>query len=559
MKITFNQQFKSIREFNEAEINDFSVFVGINGSGKTHLLKAIKEGSVKIDNLQKEKISYFNFQTFLIKNQKNIAPRNLDDEKLQAWNILVNNQGTFKAYDSQIKAVVGEAEYPYTVEVSDEHKATYEGSKKNISNFIDGQTNNLPKIRKLLKTGIFESKKYATEMVHSDFIKFSNYNPDDYELLESLSEVFIDYKKKLVISGLAKKDGGEELTEETLNKLEQQSPWIFVNNMFKVFGLPHVITFPEFTASDLINSQSVPFQVKLNIDGDEMDFDDLSSGEKILCALAITVYQDNKSIFPDLLLLDEVDASLHPSMIKNLLSVVYDIFMKNGCKVIMATHSPTTVAIVEEGTLFEIQKGKVAEKVKKIAQTTAIDILSEGVMTLEKGLKIFDAIFLKDLTIISEGKNQEHIKKAIKILDDNLTSKIQFYEHDAGSGEADLFGLFEFIKKTKVEKRVLFIWDCDVKNKVDKRNDSSFVFRFCFEKNTSNTVCQNGIENLYDESFFSEDLIKTITITENGGTITRKEFSETNKNKFLEKIQKNTDLSTFSKFIPLITKLKELV
>ena len=41
----------------------------------------------------------------------------------------------------------------------------------------------------------------------SDFFKCSNYNPDDYELLESLSEVFLDYKKKLTISKLSIENG----------------------------------------------------------------------------------------------------------------------------------------------------------------------------------------------------------------------------------------------------------------------------------------------------------------------------------------------------------------
>ncbi len=88
MKIKFDQKYKSIGTFDVADTPDFSVFVGTNGSGKTHLLKAIKDGFVKADDIPKERISYFNFQTFLIKNQKNIAPRNLDDEKLEAWNIL---------------------------------------------------------------------------------------------------------------------------------------------------------------------------------------------------------------------------------------------------------------------------------------------------------------------------------------------------------------------------------------------------------------------------------------------------------------------------------------
>ncbi len=558
MKVKFNQKYKSIVNFNETDIKDFSIFLGVNGSGKTHLLKAMQEGFVFADSIPKEKISYFNLQTFLIKNQQNVAPRNLDDEKMQAWNILNSQKQTFQNHDDQIKIIIGEKKYPYDVEVSKVQKEQYIQLKKNILEFINSQTQNNPKIKKLLKTGIFESDKYASEITQTEFFKFANYNPDDYELLESLSEVFLDYQKKLTVAKLFKKDGGEGLRGDKIKKLQERSPWNFVNNMFVEFGLPHTITYPKFKAGDLINSQAILFQVKLYIDDEEIDFDDLSSGEKILCALAITVYQDSKSKFPELLLLDEVDASLHPSMIQHLLNVIENVFIKNRCKVILATHSPTTVALAPEESLFEVKKGKEIEKIKKISKSNAIDILSERIMTLEKGLKIFDAIFQKDLTIISEGKNQEHVDKAIGILCKDLISKVQLYKHDSGSGDADLFGLFEFIKRTDIQKKVLFVWDCDSKKGVDKKIDNKNVLKFCFEKNELNTICTKGIENLYPENMFTSNLLKKITIEEDGSKIEKKEFPDNKKNEFLEKVKKENDKGIFENFNPLITKIKEV-
>ena len=41
MKLGFKEKYKSIHNFDEINIKDFSVFLGINGSGKTHLLKAL--------------------------------------------------------------------------------------------------------------------------------------------------------------------------------------------------------------------------------------------------------------------------------------------------------------------------------------------------------------------------------------------------------------------------------------------------------------------------------------------------------------------------------------
>ncbi len=564
MKVKFNQKYKSIVNFNETDIKDFSIFLGVNGSGKTHLLKAMQEGFVFADSIPKEKISYFNLQTFLIKNQKNVAPRNLDDEKLQAWNILNSQRQTFQNHDDQIKIIIGERKYPYDVEVSEAQKGQYIQLKKNILEFINSQTQNNPKIKKLLKTGIFESDKYASEITQAEFFKFANYNPDDYELLESLSEVFLDYQKKLTVAKLFKKDGGEGLKGDKIKKLQEQSPWNFVNNMFAEFGLPHTITYPKFNAGDLINSQAVLFQVKLFVDDEEIDFEDLSSGEKILCALAITVYQDNKSKFPELLLLDEIDASLHPSMIQHLLDVIENVFIKNKCKVILATHSPTTVALASERSLFEVQKGKEIEKIKKISQADAINLLSEGIITFEKGLKIQKNIDdTKKLQIVTEGNNTEHIKKAIQILDNNLLDQIKIIEGSPDKRGQQLKNAFDAMSSCDCAEKFLFIWDCDCVSKVENIVETDSFKKFCFTENSSNTKAKDkdgkavGIENLYPDSLFTDDVYSDREISlPYSGVKTEKTFD---KKKFLEKIKQETNNNTFTNFQSLIIKVKEIL
>lgn len=561
MKIKFNQKYKSIENFIETEVQDFSIFLGINGSGKTHLLRAIQEGFIFVDNIPQNKISYFNFQTFSIKNQKSIAPKNLDDEKSQAWSILDNNRDTFKTYDNRIKIIVGEKDYPYRIKVSEEQRKEYKQLKINIITFIDNKTRNNSKIRKLLKTGIFESKSFASETSHREFVKFSNYNPDDYELLESLSEIFIDYQKKLVIANLSKKDGGEELEEKDLIQLQEKSPWYFVNKMFDEFNLPHRVTYPKFKAVDLIQSHSIPFQVKLTINKEEIDFDDLSSGEKILCALAITVYQDNNTSFPDLLLLDEIDASLHPSMIQNLLNVINNVLMKNGCKVILATHSPTTVAIASGESLFEIQKGKGQQKIESISQVSAVNLLSEGIMTFEKGLKIQKSIDeTKRLQIITEGNNTEHIKKAIEILDVTLLNQIKIIEGSPEKRGQQLKNAFDVMSSGDYNGKFLFVWDCDFATKIDSIIETESFKKFCFVENPSNTKAIDkekkavGIENLYTDSLFTDNVYLIKEAVGSYGTITSvKEF---NKQKFLEKVKNETTISTFINFQPLIDEIK---
>lgn len=51
MNLRFIKQHKSIKDFPAVSIPDFTVITGKNGSGKTHLLEAIKNGSVEVTGI----------------------------------------------------------------------------------------------------------------------------------------------------------------------------------------------------------------------------------------------------------------------------------------------------------------------------------------------------------------------------------------------------------------------------------------------------------------------------------------------------------------------------
>lgn len=57
-----------------------------------------------------------------------------------------------------------------------------------------------------------------------------------------------------------------------------------------------------------------------------------------------------------MVLLDEVDAVLHPSMISALIVGLKEQFVDNGTPVIMATHSVTTVSLVDDDAIFRVSR-----------------------------------------------------------------------------------------------------------------------------------------------------------------------------------------------------------
>ncbi len=126
-----------------------------------------------------------------------------------------------------------------------------------------------------------------------------------------------------------------------------------------------------------INGEYV-FKLKHKYKDIEISFEDLSSGEKILMALVASIYKSQSDgVFPDILLLDEIDATLHPSMIKNLLKVIENIFLAKGVKVIFTTHSPTTVALAPNDSIYVMKKDGL-DRIQKTSKEKAIKILTEG-------------------------------------------------------------------------------------------------------------------------------------------------------------------------------------
>nr|WP_068890411.1 ATP-binding protein [Pedobacter panaciterrae] len=127
-----------------------------------------------------------------------------------------------------------------------------------------------------------------------------------------------------------------------------------------------------------------PLPVKL-IDrksGKEVDFQNLSSGETTVLALIFALYNsENKGHFPQVILFDEPDAHLHPSLTQIFLEVIREVLVKEqNVKVILTTHSPSTVALASEESVYCMDRdlGCPVKEDKR----TAINLLSSGLASL---------------------------------------------------------------------------------------------------------------------------------------------------------------------------------
>jgi hypothetical protein len=191
------------------------------------------------------------------------------------------------------------------------------------------------------------------------------------------------------------------------------------------------------------------------------------------------------------------------------------------------------------------------DRFEKQSRKEALKILSEGFITLEEGLQIFDQFSKKELAIFTEGNNISFIEKAINLFVPDLEACIEIVTClKDRTGKTQLKMLFDLFTKMPHDHKVLFVNDCDVTTKFTEENHT---YAFTFEKNEENTKVLNGIENLFPKRCFKQEFYP-IKEKSDGGI-----QSSLDKPKFENFILANASQELFMRFRPLINKIKEIL
>lgn len=435
MKLRFNSNYVSINKFNDVQINDFAILTGLNGAGKTHFLKAIERGHILIDDLSWSGIIYYNYDDFKINTVRTLgAPDARTSQYNQQINDLMQRLNTLR--DRFINTNSG---YRNSLEQSMVqifvNNATFVGVSENDKRLFDDVIKQ-PLTQEFFSTELYQTASTFMQNLLSQAI-YSGYslvdvNLEDIETLiystreQITNELDNDYPiiKRMLeesnrsIFSLNQQDfenpdllldeiGNEEKAYqvqlahnkfERFNALEYKEDRFYYEHkdFITAFGINPVDRINEvLKAYDCNGYQLVADQIRVNlgespnatpinirlkhsIENYETTFDQLSSGEQTLIALSLLIFKSQRKIAPAALLLDEIDSSLHPSMIRRLLEVIETIFVKKlGLKVILVTHSPSTVALAPDDSIYILNKEGL-EKITKMDKGKAIGILSEG-------------------------------------------------------------------------------------------------------------------------------------------------------------------------------------
>ncbi|MDE2817127.1 MAG: AAA family ATPase [Chloroflexota bacterium] len=602
MKIELRSNYLSINELECPELPEFTVLTGQNGAGKTHLLQALQEGHAVVHGIEENSIELYDLASFrpnaaggghasidlakstarhylefheerpLIEAAREIYERfkskhdtrqnneevNEFDQDLRRRIMRVPDFFPFPSsyskgadtYDNALKDIVWEAlrERVGRVEAhGNRRKIPFGGDPVPLISMAMKQSGKLP--HELIREDIIRTAHYAGNIIENKISRvFAEFKLSQYEWAHTQFEI-----RQNAVS-----------LDDLLAEYHQHypPPWDTLRDvmarMREVAGENCLFDFdfsdPAHIRLGIGNFREFKFGAKMTnrTTGEQYDLITLSSGEKILMTLCLAAFNQRLGgRRPNLLLLDELDAMLHPSMIRALVEVLMSLFVEQGSKVVMTTHSPITVAALPEAEVFRVDREGAKVRLVSTSAADAVEELSEGLATVDAGLRIAALSGKASVTILTEGHNTWHLQRWVEL---HFPQDVQIFDKlPAHTNKSQLFSYGLMLGAMQPETHFVVVWDCDASKEAQKLReqlpDNAKVTPFAFCKR-DNQIAKGGIENNYEEDILTPF---SVTISDNDGRELSRNFDGRRKTEFADHVRQNGDKTYFKYFEDLRT------
>ncbi|MBC3410523.1 ATP-binding protein [Pseudomonas sp. SWRI51] len=391
MKITTTAKHKSIPAQLSFDLPDFSIITGRNGSGKSHLLEILANpasSKVEVDGKSLTNILHVPYN--------GLNPQ-VDDRCESAQ--LINNASVW--WENLQGVITNFRNQNY-------HTRDFEDV---VSQYVIPHHGYGPARDSIIRNVLARSGKRLHEITESDIYNNMSFAENDNNSLffSQCAMIFKAYQTRWTKNKFNKFLNSEDstrdlpvLSDDEFIRTYGPAPWDLINDILAKANLPYEFINP--TRGDV----ELAYTLKLKDRSNDTDIsvNDLSSGEKVLMSIALATYNTMEGgNRPELLLIDEPDAPLHPQFSKLLIETITDTIVKRaGVKVVMTTHSPTTVAMAPDNSVFELSRDTKTPTL--ISNSSAVSILTQGIgflrVSYEKRRQIFveskyDVIYFEKL------------------------------------------------------------------------------------------------------------------------------------------------------------------
>jgi len=440
MRLQFQKSHLSIHSFPEIDLPDFCLITGPNGAGKSHFLQSLEEGSIRSDAAPNQAVTnrtdvrLFDWNSLIPQDTGTFTTEILRHEKVETFN-LFNNQRTAPHVIEPFRNVVRGFDLPDNyvrdpllasllslselapIVRANQPQVVFENLQQQADQSEKTLLNQIPEPhRSRIRVIAQAAGKRILSLNQSDFFASGVTSWGEVNIFQqSFARLFVAYRDSYLANQLGQflAAKGETsvsfVSDAEFLQTNGPPPWEFVNHSLAAAGLDFAINHPQL-------NENTPFQPELTkiSNGAKIAFNGLSSGEKVLMSFAFCVYYSNDrrqlALHPKVILLDEVDAPLHPSMSKNLIDTIRSTLVgQYGIKVIATTHSPSTVAMAPEESVYVMKPG--VPGLHKTSRAEALNILTVGVPTLAISFEGRRQIFVESP---SDATNYDAVYKLLK-------------------------------------------------------------------------------------------------------------------------------------------------
>ena len=602
MKIELREPYNTIETLNaEEELPDFAVLIGRNGTGKTQLLQAIRQGRATVRGIAVEQVEMFDMLSF--------RPPNTDRANRQGNYFAKTTADDYLLAGSDDQSPIEAAKAVFDRAANNIEGASGAAARERFVRALRDEVRRIPDFDVLPSTSTSEifdvTNEYLSEL-HDSVLKPlnsarterqdgtpSSYNGNRAALLSMAMRLTEKLPHELTREDIISAGHFEgDLIANPLNTIFAEyvlDRYTWAHQTVEKNHIPYQDLIDEYTNEnrppwealrDILSAMkdasgddglfdfdfSDPGGAELNMEtyrrfgfefisemqnrttGAQYELNSLSSGERVLMALCLVSFNQYLGRRrPRLLLLDELDTVLHPSMVKTLVRTLQELFVSKGTKVLMTSHSPMTVAALDEDAIFRISRTGSQVEVSRTTRSEAIGELSDGIATVDVGLRIAAYDGAK-VTILTEGNNTKHLKRWIKL---NFPTDVHVFEGlEQHTSAGQLLEYGRLLGRMNTNTHFVVVWDCDAAGKAKTlREDlagSAKVTPYAFRRRPDNTIAPKGIENNYDEEIL-EPYSNTTTRTDDG-TLVARSFPGERKTKFADHVLREGTPRYFTNF-----------